>query len=165
MLARFIILALVTVIGAIGALSLRNLIHCALSVTVAFAGLAALYLQLDSQFVGFAQILVYIGAVAILIVFAVLLTRGSEAPEQSILSSSWLKGIAVALAVFGVLAGTIVRSSLTHASLPTAPEFSIRQLGEQLMTKDLLPLEVIGLLLTAALIGAVIIAMHDKEAK
>jgi NADH-quinone oxidoreductase subunit J len=165
MLPRFIILALVTVIGAIGALSLRNLIHCALSVTVAFAGLAALYLQLDSQFVGFAQILVYIGAVAILIVFAVLLTRGSEAPEQSILSSSWLKGIGVALAVFGVLAGIIVRSSVTHGSLPSAPEPSIRQLGEQLMTIYLLPLEVIGLLLTAALIGAVIIAMHDKEVR
>ena len=165
MLARFIILALVTVIGAIGALSLRNLIHCALSVAVAFAGLAALYLQLDSQFVGFAQILVYIGAVAILIVFAILLTRGSEAPEQSILSSSWLGGVGVALAVFGVLAGVILRSSVTHGGLPSAPEFSIRQLGEQLMTKYLLPLEVIGLLLTAALIGAVIIAMHDKEAK
>src|SRR5881398_69958 len=99
MLAVFFSLALLTIAGAIAALSLRNLIHCALALTVALAGLAALYLQLDAQFVGFAQILVYIGAVAILIVFAVLLTRGSEVSQKSILSPSWLSGIAVAAAV------------------------------------------------------------------
>src|SRR5216110_977453 len=78
MLGTFIILGLLTLAGAVAAMSLRNLVHCALALTVAFAGLAALYLQLDAQFVGFAQILVYIGAVAILIVFALLLTRGSD---------------------------------------------------------------------------------------
>ena len=160
-----IILGLFTVTGAIAALSLRNLIHCALALTVALAGLAALYLQLGSQFIGFAQILVYIGAVAILIVFAILLTRGSEAPEKSILSPSWASGMAVAIAVFTVLAGTILRSSVTHQSLPESTEVPIQRLGEQLMTKYLLPLEVIGLLLTAALIGAVIIAMQEKETK
>ena len=146
-------------------MSLRNLVHCALALTVAFAGLAALYLQLDAQFVGFAQILVYIGAVAILIVFAILLTRGSETPQPSILSPSWLGGIGVAVVVFGVLAMTIVRSAVNDPHLPATPQVSVRQLGEQLMTKYLLPLEVIGLLLTAALIGAVIIAMQEKEAK
>src|SRR5436190_6154437 len=161
----FIILASLTVAGAIAALSLRNLIHCALALTVALGGLAALYLQLGSQFVGFAQILVYIGAVAILIVFAILLTRGSEAAEKSILSPSWLSGIAVAIAVFVVLGGTILRSSITHPNLPELTEVPVQRLGEQLMTKYLLPLEVIGLLLTAALIGAVIIAMQEKEAK
>src|SRR5712691_292771 len=109
-----IILALLTLVGAVAAMSLRNLVHCALALTLAFAGLAALYLQLDAQFVGFAQILIYIGAVAILIVFAILLTRGSEPPPQSILSPSWIGGIAVAAIVFGVLASTIVRSSITH---------------------------------------------------
>jgi len=161
----FIILGLFTVAGAIAALSLRNLIHCALALTVALGGLAALYLQLGSQFVGFAQILVYIGAVAILIVFAILLTRGSEASEKSILSASWPSGIAVAIAVFVVLGGTILRSSITHQSLPEPTDVPVQHLGEQLMTKYLLPLEVIGLLLTAALIGAVIIAMQEKETK
>src|SRR2546428_4012799 len=108
MLIIFTILALLTLAGAIAAMSLRNLVHCALALMVAFAGLAALYLQLDAQFIDFAQILVYIGAVAILIVFAILLTRGSEPQQQSILSPSWLGGIAVAVVVFGVLAMTIV---------------------------------------------------------
>src|SRR5438309_11319632 len=138
-----IILGLLTLAGAVAAMSLRNLVHCALALTVAFAGLAALYLQLDAQFVGFAQILVYIGAVAILIVFAILLTRGSETPQPSILSPSWLGGVAVALTVFAVLAATILRSSIPPRDLPPAPEVAVRQIGEQLMTKYLLPLEVI----------------------
>src|SRR5580765_5349401 len=99
----FAIIALLTVASAVAAMTLRNLVHCALALTITFAGLAALYLQLDAQFVGFAQILVYIGAVAILIVFAILLTRGSEIPEQSIFSSSWAVGFGIATAVFGVL--------------------------------------------------------------
>ena len=67
--------------GGLAAVLLKNLVHCALALTVAFAGLALLFLQLDAQFAGFAQILVYIGAVAILVVFAILLTRGSETAE------------------------------------------------------------------------------------
>src|SRR5437016_8564095 len=112
MTITFIILALVTLAGAIAAMTLRHLVHCALALTVAFAGLAALYLQLDAQFVGLAQILVYIGAVAILIVFAILLTRGSEAPQQSILAGRWLMGVAVAALTFGSLMVTIVTSTL-----------------------------------------------------
>ena len=79
----FAIIAVLTLASAVAAMSLRNLVHCALMLMVTFAGLAAFYLQLDAQFVGFAQILIYIGAVAILIVFAILLTRGSEPPRQS----------------------------------------------------------------------------------
>src|ERR1043166_5183188 len=83
----FALIALLTIASAVAAMSLRNLVHCVLALTVTFAGLAAFYLQLDAQFVGFAQVLVYVGAVAILIVFALLLTRGAEPPQQSILSS------------------------------------------------------------------------------
>ena len=164
-MAIFIILSIITAAGAIAAMSLRNLVHCALSLTVAFAGLAALYLQLNAQFVGFAQVLVYIGAVAILIVFALLLTRGSEPPQESTVSRSWLGGILVALVVFSLLATLLLRSSITHSPAPSPPQVSVRQLGEQLMTKYILPLEVIGLLLTAALIGGVIIAMQEKDEK
>src|SRR5256885_6582976 len=89
----FAIIAAVTIASAVAAMSLRNLVHCALALTVAFAGLAAAYLQLGAQFVGFTQILVYVGAVAILIVFAILLTRGSEPQQQPILSPGWLAGV------------------------------------------------------------------------
>jgi NADH:ubiquinone oxidoreductase subunit 6 (subunit J) len=77
----FYLIAAITVAGALAAMLLKNTVHCALALTVAFAGLAIQFLELDAQFAGFAQILVYIGAVAILIVFAILLTRGSETPQ------------------------------------------------------------------------------------
>src|SRR3954453_22673110 len=107
----FAIIAALTLVSAIAAMSLRNLVHCALSLAVAFAGIAAMYLQLDAQFIGFAQILVYIGAVAILIVFAILLTRSSETP-QPVISRSGIGGIAIALLVFGTLTKVILSSSI-----------------------------------------------------
>jgi NADH-quinone oxidoreductase subunit J len=159
----FIIIAVLTIAASVAAMTLRNLVHCALALVVAFAGLAVAYLLLDAQFVGFAQILVYVGAVAILIVFAILLTRGGEAPEKSVFSASWLTGAAVAVAVFGVLAWTIVKSTAVLREAPPKPEATVQQIGDALMTKFVLPLEVIGLLLTAALIGAVIIAMKEEK--
>src|SRR2546427_50270 len=108
----FAIIAIVTIAAAVAAMSLRNLVHCALALTVAFAGLAAAYLQLDAQFVGFTQILVYVGAVAILVVFAILLTRGGETSPASGLSPSWLSGVAVSVSVVAVLVWAINRSAI-----------------------------------------------------
>ena len=157
----FVILAVLTTAGAIAAVALRNLIHCALALTVAFAGLAALYLQLNAQFVGFAQVLIYVGAVAILIVFAILLTRGSEPPKQSSLSAGWALGATVGVFVFALIAGVVLSSKALPVGLPAPGSATTRSLGDQLMTHYVLPLEVLGLLLTVALIGAVIIAMHE----
>jgi NADH-quinone oxidoreductase subunit J len=164
MTLTFAIVAAVTVGAAVAAMGLRNLVHCALALTVALAGLAAAYLQLDAQFAGFAQILVYVGAVAILVVFAILLTRGSEPPQQPILSPGWLSGIAVSVVVLGVLTYAIARSSAIVHGIPPTPPATVRQLGDALMNEFVLPLEAVGLLLTAALIGAVIIAMKEPAA-
>ena len=159
----FAIIAVVTIAAAVAAMSLRNLIHCALALVVAFAGLAAAYLQLSAQFVGFAQILVYIGAGSILIVFAILLTRSGDNPNEKIFSKSWMAGIAVVLSVLGVLIWAIANSRAISRELPPVPEVTVQKIGDALMNRFVLPLEVIGLLLTAALIGAVIIAMRDGE--
>ena len=162
-----IILALLTLGSAVAAMTLRNLVHCALALAVTFAGLAAFYLQLDAQFAGFAQLLVYVGAVAILVVFAILLARGSDAPQEPIFSAGSLLGVGIAAMVFAVLAFAVRSSSLAGVQVPFAPdatvrEIGVRQIGDQLMTKYILPLEVVGLLLTAALIGAVIIALREE---
>ncbi len=74
----FLILAVMTLAGAMAAMTLRKLVHCALALSVSFVGLAGLYLDLGAQFVGLAQVLVYVGAVVILIVFVILLTRTEE---------------------------------------------------------------------------------------
>ena len=158
----FLIIAVLTIAAAVAAMTLRNLIHCALAVALTFVGLAAAYLSLQAQFVGFAQILGYVCAVAILIVFAVLLTRGGEPSTDRVFSLTWLTGLAVAVGVFGLLAWAVCKSALNRSDLPAAPEATVNQIGDALMTKYVLPLEVIGLLLTAAMIGAVIIAMRDK---
>jgi NADH-quinone oxidoreductase subunit J len=165
MTLAFILISALTIAAAVAAMSLRNLVHCALAVAAAFGGLAAAYLQLDAQFVGFAQVLVYIGAVAILIVFAVLLTRGGEAPEKSVFSATWLTGLAGAVVVFGVLAWTIVKSLASQREPAQTADATVKQIGDALMTKFVLPLEVVGLLLTAALIGAVIFALKDENPK
>jgi len=162
----FAILALVTVTGSVAAMSLRNLVHCALWLVLALGGLAALFLQLDAQFVGLAQILVYVGAVAILIVFAILLTRGSEPPQQPVVTGSWVMGAGVAVLTFGSLAAAMLASLDTPMLASPKPNVAagvaVKHIGEKLMTDYVLPLEVVALLLTAALIGAVIIAMHEE---
>jgi NADH-quinone oxidoreductase subunit J len=159
----FTIFAILTVAGAVAAMSLRQLVHSVLALTVAFAGLAAMYLQLGAQFVGFAQVLVYIGAVAILVVFAILLTRDRTTTPQPVFVNSWKHGGAVALAVFLVLTWALYRSSISQRTMVSQPVVSMQQIGNALMLRFGLPLEIIGLLLTVALIGAVTIALQEKK--
>ena len=161
----FTIFAILTVAGAVAAMSFRNLIHSVLALTLAFAGLAAVYLQLGAQFIGLAQILVYVGAVAILIVFAILLTRDAGASPQSTVSSSWIEGGTVALVIFCVLAWAIHHSAASRPAVLPQPEASMQQIGNVLMLRFALPLEIVGVLLTVALIGAVTLAMHEKQEK
>lgn len=156
----FWITAVWTVVAAGAALSFRNPVHCALCLVLAFAGLAAFYLGLGAEFVGFAQILVYIGAVAILIVFAILLTRTSEVQETK-RGFPWA-GLAVAAVVFVALAGAIRSSDLAARTPVAQAKVTVKQLGLQMFQGSyILALEVAGLLLTAALIGAAVIALQE----
>jgi NADH-quinone oxidoreductase subunit J len=161
----FAIIAAFTVTGALAALTLRNLVHCVLALVLAFTGLAGLYLQLGAQFVGFAQILIYVGAVAILIVFAILLTRSDEPLARLAISPGWITSSLVATAVFGILAWSIRSSVISKLPIPPRPEVTVKQIGDALMSQFVLPLEVIGLLLTAALVGAVTIAMREQRSR
>ena len=157
------VLGALTLAGAVASLCLRNLVHCALALAVSFTGLAAVYLSLGAQFVGFAQLLVYVGAVAILMVFAILLTRGVESGRQAIFSSNWFAGVGVGAAVFAVLASIVLSSPASRGEVGPAPQVNVAQIGDKLMTHYILPLEVLGLLLTAALIGAVLVALHERR--
>jgi NADH-quinone oxidoreductase subunit J len=158
----FYLVAAVTVAGALAAMLLKNTVHCALALTVAFAGIAIQFLQLDAQFAGFAQILVYIGAVAILVVFAILLTRGSETPPDGVFSRTWLAGLVIAAMVFAVLAWAVINSASGLPNETAKPDVNVVDIGNALMGRYVLPLEIVAVLLTSALIGAVIVARHEK---
>ena len=159
----FYLISAFAVGGALAAVLLKNLVHAALALTIAFFGLALLFLRLDAQFAGFAQILVYVGAVAILVVFAILLTKGSEVPKGGVFSKSWLAGLAISAGVFAVLAWAVMQAAPSLPNDSAAPAVTVNDIGNALMTRYVLPLEIIAVLLTAALLGAVIVAMHEKE--
>jgi len=158
----FAILALITLLGAVGAMMMRRLVYCALCLVVTFVGLAGLYLQLHAQFVGLIQLLVYVGAVAILIVFAILLTRSSDAAGPRTSGLGWI-GLGVAALAFATLAAAILGpdSGFGNRTIPMETEVTVKAVGRELMEIYVVPLEVIGLLLTAAMIGAVIVALKD----
>jgi NADH-quinone oxidoreductase subunit J len=164
MTAPFLILAAMTLVGACAAMTLRGLVHCALALAVAFAGIGTLYLNLGAQFLGLAQLLVYVGAIAVLIVFVILLTRGGDSDSPPLSPAALpVAGALIGTAMFTILAWAVLHSFAIHSAGPLATPATVRQLGADLMAGYVLPLEAIGLMLTAALIGAVIVAMKEKQ--
>jgi NADH-quinone oxidoreductase subunit J len=163
MTITFLIIAILIVGGTAAAMGLRNPVHCVLALTVSFAGIAALYLNLGAQFVGFTQIMVYVGAVAILAVFAIMMTHRPGASEPTIFSRHAFLGILTAAAVFAVIGWAVLAQPAPTAPNTQPTSVTVQQIGNSLMHEYVLPLEIIGLLLTAALIGGVVIAMDRKE--
>jgi NADH-quinone oxidoreductase subunit J len=165
----FLTLAAITVLGTAAAMGLRKPIHCILALSVGLVGLALVYLFLGAQFVGFTQILVYVGAVAILAVFAIMMTQGGrmnvEPHPEKRSASTLLAGGTVAGAVFAVIAWAILSNSSSWQPPAAQPSASVMEIGQSLMHQYVLPLEIMALLLTAALIGAVILAMPKEQEK
>jgi NADH-quinone oxidoreductase subunit J len=163
MTLSFVLLAAIAILGAAAAMNLKSAVHCVLALTLGMVGLAALYLQLGAQFVGLTQLLVYVGAVAILAVFAIMLTRSRTG--ESVAhgpASSRISGALTALLVFAVLAWAIFTGVSPQPLSGAQPEASVREVGVALMQRFVLPLEIIGVLLTAALIGAGVLAIEEK---
>jgi NADH-quinone oxidoreductase subunit J len=157
--AAFIIIAILTLAGALAAATLSKLIHAALCLVVAFIGIAAFFFLLGAEFVGLVQIFVYVGAVAVLIVFTILLTRQSEENEGGF---HW-GGVLIALAVFAGLIWAILGTPSLSVAAPAIEALTVKRIGEVLMTGYVWPLQCVGLLLTAALIGGLILVMEEKR--
>ena len=155
----FIFISVFTLSGALAAACLRKLIHAALCLVLAFLGLALFYFFLGAEFVGLVQVFVYVGAVAVLIVFTILLTRREEGETGGF---NW-GGAVVALAVFAGLAWTILRTPATALAAPAMESLTVKRIGDALMTNYVWPLQCVGLLLTAALIGALVLVMEEKR--
>ena len=155
----FVVIAIITLSGALAAAALPKLIHAALSLVIVFVGVAAYFFLLGAEFVGLVQVFVYIGAVAVLIVFTILLTRREATGDRGI---NW-GGAVVALAVFGGLLWTILRTPPLAIPAPQIEPVTVKLIGEVLMTNYVWPLQCVGLVLTAALIGALILVMEEKR--
>jgi len=157
--AAVVIIAILTLAAALAAATLQKLMHAALSFALAFVGVAALFFLLGAEFVGLVLIFVYIGAVAVLIVFTILLTRRDVERDRGV---NW-SGALLAIAVFGGLTWAILKTQTVAIVAPPVRAISVKRIGDALMTSYVWPLQCVGLLLTAALIGALVLVMEEKR--
>ena len=160
-----VIIAFVMLGSAAVAMMLRNLVHSALLLVLSWAGLAGFYLWAGAEFAAFAQVIVYIGAVSMVVLFAVLLTRQSREPASVPEPASRLRGLAAvisAAAVAGLIGTAVLTTNLRPESLH-APVMSVRQIGLELMGRHAAALLIVGVILTVALLGAIVIASTEAK--
>lgn len=168
----FIIVSVLTLIAAWFVVTDRNLFHAALALMASFLGVAGLYVLLEAGFLAAAQLLVYIGAISILVIFAIMMTRRLMQTTETAFNSQWQMGIVTALLLFAVLFFVIVQfwpmDPAAAAGRPdVAPDLlaaSVDQLGVALVSADqyVLPFEVASVLLLAALIGSIAVAWPEE---
>lgn len=155
----FIILSAITLLGALGVVLNRRLFRSALFLVLSFVGVAGFYILLEVEVLAMIQLLIYVGAIAILIIFAIMLSRQALDADDKVLNEQWILGGFAAVALCAALIYVLVQVNwpVVEAAVPAN---SIQRLGETLMnpTGFVLPFEVASVLLLVALVGAVIIA-------
>jgi NADH-quinone oxidoreductase subunit J len=162
----FLVVALYTLGSALMVVTTRNLVHAALWLVSTLFGVAVIYALLNASFIAVVQVVVYIGAIAILFIFAVMLTRKDMRDTGVQMNRNWWLGILVAALAFAGLT-TLLSSwsgfTKTAAELPAGFD-AISLLGEALVSPEayVLPFEVASVLLLAALVGAVYVAFNKK---
>ena len=163
----FLIFAAVTLISAFMVVTTKKMIHAAFWLIATLFGVAALYALLNAGFIAMVQIVVYVGAIAILFIFAVMLTRKDLRDSAKSLNKNWGWAALFSVLTFGGL--YLILRQWAGFSQDSAPELaagmdSITQLGTDLVSPNayLLPFEVASVLLLAALIGAVYVAASNK---
>ncbi|MEM8532704.1 MAG: NADH-quinone oxidoreductase subunit J [Chloroflexota bacterium] len=166
-IAVFFALAALILTSSIMVVTAKSIIHAALWLISSFFGVGALYLLMEAEFIAVVQILVYVGAIAILVIIAVMLTPRITTENIRQLNSRWWATLAVVAALFGLL---ITPTVLFHQWNVVPPQegqtiASVQELGEGFMRQYLLPFEVASILLLAALIGAVIIVFEERASR
>ena len=157
--AAFILISVFMLAAALAAATLPNLMHAAFCLVLALVGLASFFFLLGAEFVGLALVFIYIGAVAVLVVFTILLTRRDSKEHHGF---NW-SGVLIALAVFVGLTWAVLRTQSLSIVPPNIRALTVKQIGQALMTSYVWPLQCVGLLLTAALIGALVLVMEEKK--
>ena len=150
----FVIAAIMTLGGGLGVVATRNVVHAALFLLLSLIAVAGLFLLLFAEFLALVQVLIYGGAIIIVLLFAIMLTRSDEYPRISD-NPQWPLALVAGLAVFGVLAAAFLWRIPPESS---AQGPALSELGNSLFTDWAIPFEVASLVLLVALIGAIIVA-------
>jgi NADH-quinone oxidoreductase subunit J len=156
----FGIIAAAMVLGALGVVRTKNVVHAALYLVVVLAGGAAQFILLGQEFVAWVQVLVYIGAVIVLFLFGIMLTRAPMHPTESLDNSLRWPGLVVSVFLAGVLSTLLVDAYHADKVEPSAP-IRTAAVTKSVFTVYIIPFEVVGVLLLGALIGAVVLARKD----
>lgn len=160
----FWIIAAIMLWGAFRVVTTRNVVHAALWLVVVLGGIAAQYILAAAEFVAISQVLVYIGAVMVLFLFGIMLTRATIGEETDVNNKGWAIGIPVALLMFGVLAYVSIDYT-EDATLPEPTEGQIASattaISDAYLGAYLVPLIAVSFVLLAAAIGAIVLARKD----
>ena len=156
----FGVLALAMVAAALRMVTTRNVVHAALYLVVVLAGVAGMFILLGAEFVGVTQVLVYIGAIVVLFLFGIMLTKGSFGEDDGVTGERRLGAGLVGLLVFGVMAAALVES-FEDAELSRSGPSTTAELADSIFSDYIVPFEAVSVLLLAALIGAIVVARRD----
>ena len=164
----FWILAVAMVLAAIGVVRSQNIVHAALYLVVVLAGAAAQYILLAAEFVAWVQVLVYIGAVIILFLFGIMLTRAPMEKEQSLDNDQRWPAAVTAAFIIGVLTTFLIQAFEDKEIVIDGVRGAqlLRSAGtdavaDSIFSAYVVPFELVSVLLLAALVGAVVIARRD----
>jgi NADH-quinone oxidoreductase subunit J len=157
----FIVLGVVTLVAALMVVTTQNLLRSALWLVLAFFGIAGVFVLLNAEFLAVVQVLIYVGAISTLIIFAIMLSRNFVDPKQPRFNDQW-----GAVAGFSALLFVVLAAVLTRVAWPVAagevPSDAIQRLGQEFVSAYVMPFEVASVLLVVAMIGAIIIA-RERE--
>jgi NADH-quinone oxidoreductase subunit J len=159
----FGIIAAVMIVGALKVVTSNNVVHAALALVLVLAGAAAQYLLLAAEFVAVTQVLVYVGAVMVLFLFGVMLTRAKLGAEADLNNRNYLLGVPVALLLLGVMVWVLI-DGFQDTKLPQgddAKPVPIAEVSDSIFSPYLLPFWALSFVLLAAVIGAIVLARKD----
>jgi len=160
----FYVVAAITVAGAAGVALSRNILWSAIGLLGALLGVAGLYVLLSADFLAITQLLIYIGGVLVLVLFAVMLTNRIVDVNVSNTSAGLYGGVLIFIAAIPVLLTVALVTPWQQRVLPAVAAYTTVPLGHALLTRWLLPFEVASLILLATLIGAIVIARKEIKA-
>jgi len=162
----FWILSTVVSVSGFMVVSLKNIFHCALFLILCLSGVAGIFILLDAEFLAAAQVLIYVGAVAILMIFAIMLTS-DLASRKIVQTNKNAMPALLACIVFAISVIMLIRATSEKGIWQWAetmlPGDNVMIIGKMLMTRFMLPFEVVSILLLAAMIGAIVLARREKS--